>query len=68
MRRVALARQVVVNLTTGTALRGVLWDQVGDVIVLRRAVLMGSGAAEPVPMDGEALIQLSRVDFIQAVD
>ncbi|MFD5676121.1 hypothetical protein [Streptomyces sp. NPDC127040] len=46
------------------AFAGVLWAKRGPLLVLKDAVLMQHGAAE-TPMDGEVLIERSKVEFIQ---
>jgi hypothetical protein len=65
-RRVVLHRRVVVNLTTGKAIEGVLWDEQGPLLVLRDAFLHEGGTNGPVPMDGEVVIDRARVEFVQA--
>lgn len=57
--------QVVVNLNGGQrAFRGVFWARRGPLIVLRNAVLLESGNS-PVNVDGEVVIERSRVEFYQ---
>ncbi|WP_234321295.1 hypothetical protein [Streptomyces katrae] len=46
------------------AFAGVLWAKRGPLLVLKDATLMQHGAAD-TPMDGEVLIERSKVDFIQ---
>lgn len=65
-RRTVLCRQVVVNLTDGSALRGVLYRQDGPLLVLKNAELLERGA-EPLPIDGDAVVERDRVLFIQAL-
>lgn len=65
-KRLAIHRRVIVNLTTGTAFAGILWDQRGDVVVLRGAALLEAGR-EPVPVDGDVLIERARVDYVQVL-
>jgi len=62
--RLGLRRRVVVNLTSDKAVEGVLWARRGRNVVLKDARLHEVGA-EPVPMDGEVVIDRERVDFIQ---
>lgn len=64
--RVALLREVVVNLDDNTSIRGVLWQQRGPLLVLKNAVLLVPSGT-PTPLDGEAIIERSRVVFIQAL-
>lgn len=62
-RRTALRKRVVVNLAD-KAFAGVLYAKRGPLLVLRDAVLMQHGAAD-TPMDGEVVVERSRVEFIQ---
>lgn len=62
-RRTALRKRVVVNLAD-KAFTGVLWAKRGPLLVLKDVVLMQHGAAD-TPMDGEVLIERSKVEFIQ---
>ncbi|QGZ16896.1 RNA binding protein [Arthrobacter phage LittleTokyo] len=60
------ARRVMVNLKSGRALDGVLVRRDHGLLFLKNAVLLEQGE-EPAPIDGEALVQLVNVDFIQAL-
>lgn len=64
-RRTAVRRRVVVNLAD-KAVDGVLWAKRGPLLVLRDAKLLHAGAP-PVPVDGEIVIERSRVEFIQVL-
>lgn len=64
--RLAVNRRVVVNLTTGTAIEGVLWSERGPLIVVKDARLLERGAG-PTPVDGEVLVERDRIDFVQVV-
>lgn len=66
-KRVVLHHRVMVNLNGGRAIEGVLWDEVRDLIVLKGAVLHEPGASGPTELDGEVLIERSRIDFVQVV-
>lgn len=61
--RIAISRRVVVNLVEGTAVSGILWDDRKPIIVLRSANLHQAG--QTVPLDGDILIEHSRILFIQ---
>lgn len=63
---VVMARRVVVNLKTGRAVDGVLVRRDHGLLFLKNAVLLEHGE-EPAPIDGEALVQLVHVDFVQAL-
>ena len=58
-------RRVVVNLKSGQAIDGHLIRRRGTLLILRGAQLHEPGA-EPVPLDGETIIDRAEVDFIQA--
>jgi hypothetical protein len=64
-RRTAIRKRVVVNLQD-RAFAGVLWAKRGALLVLKDAVLMQHGAAD-TPMDGEVIVERSKVDFIQVL-
>ena len=64
--RLVVRRRVLVNLTTGQAIEGVLLRQSGPLLVVVNATLHEPNA-EPAPLDGEAVIERDRVAFIQAV-
>lgn len=57
-------RRVLVNLQGDRALVGVLWQRSGGWLVLRDARLMVPGE-EPAPIDGEAVVEAARVEFVQ---
>lgn len=63
-RRLALRRRIVVNLTDGSAIVGVLYRKVGDLLVLREAEFHEPNRTA-LPIEGEALVQLDRVLFTQ---
>lgn len=66
-RRVVLHRRILVSLDDGTSLEGVLWDEQGELLVLRGTVLHDQAAGEPVQMDGDVLVERRRIRFVQAV-
>ncbi len=59
-----VGRTMLVNLTSGTAVAGVCTYSGRDAIVLRGATVHEADA-EPVPADGEVLIDRINVEFIQ---
>lgn len=63
--RLAANRRVMVNLTTGTAVDGILWDDRGPLIVLKDANIHTNGQSAPV--DREVIIERDRIDFVQVV-
>jgi len=56
--------QVVVNLTDGSAMRGVLVDKRGPLLVLAKASLLVPGE-DPAPMDGQVYIERTQIAFLQ---
>ncbi|MCX4676706.1 hypothetical protein OG413_15585 [Streptomyces sp. NBC_01433] len=64
-RRLAVRRRVVVNLAD-KAFSGVLWKQRGPLLVLRDVQLLEAGRA-PHPVDGEVVIERTRVEFTQVL-
>lgn len=63
-RRTAVRRKVIVNLLSGEAFSGVLWARRGPLLVLRNAELLEQGAS-PTPVDGEVVVERSRVSWVQ---
>lgn len=64
-RRTAVRKRVVVNLAD-KAFSGILWAKRGPLVVLRDAELLEAGRASQ-PIDGEIVIERSRVEFIQVL-
>lgn len=58
-------RRVIVNLVDGSALAGLLWARRGPLLVLRNAVLHEHG--QDIGVDGEAVVERSRVAWIQSL-
>lgn len=58
-------RTVRVHTTSGTSIEGVLTLVARDVLVLRAASHIQPDAN--VPLDGEAVVPLESVDFLQAL-
>jgi small nuclear ribonucleoprotein (snRNP)-like protein len=59
-------RTVIVTLTTDKSFRGVLWERTREHLVLRNAELQ-IPRATPATVDGEVVIDRSKVEFIQVV-
>lgn len=60
------ASTIIVNLKTEKAFRGILWSMNKErLLVLRNAELLQHGAETPV--DGEVVIDVANIDFIQVV-
>ncbi|MFJ3507808.1 hypothetical protein [Streptomyces luteogriseus] len=60
-----MRKRVVVNLPD-KAFAGVLWAKRGPLLVLRDAELLEPGR-EPQKVDGEVVIERSRVEFTQVL-
>lgn len=63
--KLAINRRVMVNLQSGQAVEGVLWDDRGPLIVLKDAHLHTEGGS--APLDGEVVIERTNIDFVQIV-
>ena len=64
-RSIALTKTVLVNLTTGRAFRGVLFEVRGGLLVLRNAELIEEDRV--VAVEGSVVIERARVEFIQVL-
>jgi len=67
-RRVPCLRQtVIVNLTDGaSAIRGVLYEVKGDWLLLKQASGLQAGQ-KAIDMDGDVLVERTKVLFIQVL-
>ena len=64
--RSRLHDQVLVTLKDGSAFSGVLFDEDGKAVVIRNAEAVGAGENKAnLPVDGEVLVLLADVAFIQ---
>lgn len=59
-----VCQRVLVQMEDGRAFAGVMYARRGPLLVLRDAQLVEPGT-EPVPVDGEVLIERPKVAFIQ---
>lgn len=57
---------VIVNLKSGKAFRGVLWERTGGFLVLKNAQMLQRGGA-PLALDGDTLVPFVDVEFMQVV-
>ena len=64
-RRTAVRKRVVVNLAD-KAFAGILWAQRGPLLVLRDVELLEAGR-EAQRVDGEVVVERSRVEFTQVL-
>ena len=55
----------IVNLKTNTSFRGIIWDIRGKFMVMKNVEMMTNDG--PKALDGEVVIQLSDVEFIQVI-
>ena len=61
-------KMVIVNLRSGTSFRAVVRQCAGQFVVLRNAeMLQDLGHAERHIVDGEVIVKLADVDFMQVV-
>lgn len=68
--RYPLLQRVIVNLKSGTAFRAIVYRRAGPFLVLRQVEILSDrdSKMEPRPTNGEVLVQMSDVDFIQVLD
>jgi hypothetical protein len=59
-------RRILVPLKSGAALRGILWATGDGLLVLKAAEYLEDGR-DPVPIDGEAIIETTNVEFVQVL-
>jgi len=70
--RYPVLRRVIVSTKTGTSFRGLLWRRRTRAfgrrgyLVLRKAQLL-KARGEVVPMDGEVVIDMENIDFLQVL-
>ncbi|MFE0887908.1 hypothetical protein ACFW5U_35795 [Streptomyces rochei] len=64
-RRTAVRKRVVINLAD-KAFSGILWAKRGPLLVLRDVELLEAGRA-PQPVDGEVVIERTKVEFTQVL-
>lgn len=65
-RRVALSRRVIVHTKTGSSLSGVLVEERGPILILKGAAML-TASSNPVPVDGDVVVERSNVDFVQVL-
>ena len=63
-RRWPIHEHVLVNLDDGRAFDGVMVGRRGPLLMLRQAQLIEPGS-QPIAVDGEVIVERSRVSFIQ---
>jgi small nuclear ribonucleoprotein (snRNP)-like protein len=64
-RRVAYSKTVIVNLATGRAFRGVLYETRGDLLVLKNAELIEDDRI--VAIEGSVVLDRRNIDFVQVI-
>jgi hypothetical protein len=64
--RYPTCRKAIVNLKSGTALRGVIWKRRGGYLILRQAEMLRARELA-VALDGETLVYEHDVEFVQLV-
>jgi hypothetical protein len=63
-RRLMVRRQVLVQLRSGRAVTGVLWQRRGRSVVLKSAQVLEPGS-EPTVMDGDVVVDRDQVEYVQ---
>lgn len=58
-------RTVVVNLADAAPVRGVLWAERRDLLVLKNARVLAGG--EMAPVDGDVVVERARIAFVQVL-
>ena len=54
------------NLRSDKALRGILWNQRGSLLVLKDVELLEPGR-QAVGVDGEVIVDAANIDFVQVL-
>lgn len=63
--RYVVGRSALVNLKSGNAIEGVIVRQLRALLILKSAALHEAGSTGSVPIDGEAVVDIDQIDFIQ---
>ena len=58
-------KSAIVNLKNQKSYRGVIWKKTGDCIVLKNAEWLSPDGAKK--LDGEVIIFIAEIDFVQVV-
>lgn len=61
-------RQVIVNLKSGTSLKGIVWENRTPLIIIKDVALLsdrGQPSKQPTKVDGEVVVWTTDIDFIQ---
>ena len=61
----AIRKNVIVSMKTDKAFQGVIWKRCSDYLVLKNAILHKAGSA--IEVDGEVLIFIKDIDFVQVM-
>ena len=64
-RRLLVSRRLIATLVDGTAIDGILLRQEGRLLIFANATQHSPGA-QPVPMDGQVIVERERVLLLQA--
>jgi len=62
-----LCERVLINLTNGDAIAGLLIEKRGPLLVLAHARLMSVESGKTTQMDGQVFIERDRIAFLQAL-
>jgi small nuclear ribonucleoprotein (snRNP)-like protein len=59
--------RVLVSLKTGDTFEGILWDADKQAFVLRDAVMIGAPGTAPAAVDGELIVLVADVAYVQVL-
>ncbi|HXO84688.1 MAG TPA: hypothetical protein VN803_04100 [Gemmatimonadales bacterium] len=60
-----MRRRVLVNVVSGDAFQGVLWQHAGAWLVLKDVTHVAADGSKARELDGDVVIECAKVDFIQ---
>ncbi|MFZ1361451.1 MAG: hypothetical protein WAS05_00755 [Candidatus Nanopelagicales bacterium] len=66
-KKLGIHRRILVNLRDGSAVDGILWRELRDLVVLKDARLHESGV-EDQSLDGEVVIERAQIRFAQVFE
>jgi hypothetical protein len=68
LRRYPKMRVAIINLNSGTTFKGVIWKQTAGFLVVRNVEMRSDrGEVMSKAVDGEVLVSLAHIDFVQVL-
>lgn len=64
-QRLMIRRRVLVQMHSGRAFTGLLWRRRGRLVVLKSAEMLEPNN-QPVPMDGDVILDRGEIEYVQA--